>query len=91
MFKFFEKIAGQKLNKFYFIYNFVSEEDKTKVKDDMKYFELYFNEYQPNMFELKSKMFLENIFREYITTTDITEEKKNKIDIINIFKKFKKQ
>ena len=51
----------------------------------------YFNEYQPNMFELKSKMFLENIFREYITTTDITEEKKNKIDIINIFKKFKKQ
>ena len=57
----------------------------------MKYFELYFNEYQPNMFELKSKMFLENIFREYITTTDITEEKKNKIDIINIFKKFKKQ
>ena len=43
------------------------------------------------MCELKSKMFLENIFREYITTTDITEEKKNKIDIINIFKKFKKQ
>ncbi|MBO5348430.1 MAG: hypothetical protein J6A89_01225 [Clostridia bacterium] len=75
----FEKIRiSEQQDRLYFIYNFVKREEQKEVKAQMGSFNVYFNEYQPDAFELKSKAYLEEILKRYLTNSYFEEETKSK-------------
>ena len=75
----FDKLRlSEEQDRLYFIYNFVKKEDQKNIRSQMGNFNVYFNEYQPDPFELKSKSYLEEILRRYLSQSYFEEESKNK-------------
>lgn len=85
----FEKIRiSNEQDRLYFVYNFVKREDQKEIKSQMGNFNVYFNEYQPEPFELKSKSYLEEVLRRYLSNSYFEEQKpKNKFNFKKLFKK----
>lgn len=86
----FEKLRlTDEQDRLYFIYNFVKKEEQKEIRSQMGNFKVYFNEYQPDPFQLKSKDYLEEILRRYLSQVYFEEEhkKKNKFCITNLLKK----
>lgn len=70
----------------YLIYNFVRQEDRKEIKEQMGNLNIYFNEYQPEPFVLQSKGYLEEILRRYLTNANYEEISKTKKKL-NFFKR----
>lgn len=77
----FEKLRiSEEQDRLYFIYNFVKKEDQNEIRSQMSTFNVYFNEYQPDPFRIKSKDkdYLEEILRRYLSNSYFEEESKKK-------------
>ena len=75
----FEKlIISEEHDGLYFIYNFVNKEEQNEIRSQMGKFNVYFNEYQPDPFRLKSKDYLEEILRRYLSNSYFEEDSKKK-------------
>ena len=75
----FEKLRiSEEQDGLYFIYNFVNKEEQNEIRSQMGKFNVYFNEYQPDPFRLKSKDYLEEILRRYLSNSYFEEESKKK-------------
>ena len=72
------KISGNADNTMWFIFNSVKEIEQQKVKEGMKDINVYFAEYQPDPFEKKNVLFLENKFRSYLSDSSFEEQPKKK-------------
>lgn len=70
----------------YLIYNFVRQEDRKEIKEQMGNLNVYFNEYQPEPFILNSKGYLEETLKRYLTNVNYEEINKNKKKI-NFFRR----
>ncbi len=85
----FEKLRiSKEQDRLYFIYNFVKKEEQKEIRSQMGKFNVYFNEYQPDPFQLKSKEYLEEILRRYLSNSYFEEEskKKNKFNLKRLLK-----
>lgn len=75
----FEKLRiSEEQDGLYFIYNFVNKEEQNEIRSQMGKFNVYFNEYQPDPFRLKSKDYLEEILRRYLSNSYFEEDSKKK-------------
>lgn len=70
----------------YLVYNFVRQEDRKEIKEQMGNLNVYFNEYQPEPFILNSKGYLEETLKRYLTNVNYEEINKNKKKI-NFFRR----
>lgn len=83
------KITGQNDSTMWFIFNFVKDIEQQTVKEGMEDINIYFAEYQPDPFEKRNTLFLEEKFRSYLSVASFEEKTKNdKKSILNKF--FKK-
>jgi len=71
----------------FIIFNFTDEKEQKKIRDDFSMIKnIYFNEYQPDPFTLKSKSYLSGIMEKYTTNSSFKEVKKEN-PFSKIFKK----
>lgn len=72
------QISGNNDNTMWFIFNSVKEIEQQSVKEGMKDLNVYFAEYQPDPFEKKNVLFLEDKFRSYLSDSSFEEQPKKK-------------